>query len=337
MKLYKAKGQGIFINNPLNVIQMKYLDNNVFLVKYRDGDEIIVNKYNIIAEPKAKMKKISELINTLPKANDRIKNNISINDIQIGDIIEMNGEVFVVDNDVLNKIKDNFTVNILDILGDGSCIACYTFDNETADDLSGNYHGTWDGTEQYDIGKFGKAAKFDGSSSICLGKAENLIPSNSKFTISLWVKINEKVKTYDRILGTEYHNGGIIISRGYDGDNFSFLIGNGTDSSNYIRISLGSKLEDYFHHVVIGWNGSESFCYLDSNYVGNSPISSWSYANSSVNMFLGADANENGDSTSSELFIKGLIDQVRIFDKALTKEEVQKVYQESSKLIKKIV
>ena len=49
------------------------------------------------------------------------------------------------------------TTYIHDIFGDDSCITTYTLDGN-ANDLSGNYDGTWSSTEQYTTGKFGQGA-----------------------------------------------------------------------------------------------------------------------------------------------------------------------------------
>jgi len=80
------------------------------------------------------------------------------------------------------------TVNVCDIFGDGSCIATYTFDGN-ANDLCGNYNGTWHGTEVYETGKFGKAAKFDGNSWIEFKNDANFYMNLQKY-LSLWFNTN---------------------------------------------------------------------------------------------------------------------------------------------------
>jgi len=324
MKLYKAKGQGIFVNNPLNVIQMKYLDDNTLLVEYKDGNEVIVNKYNIIAEPKAKMEKVSEIISSLPKANGRIENINSINDIQIGDIIEMDGDIVNVDNDVLDEIKNNcVTINTLDILGDGSCIACYTFDNETADDLSGNYNGTWDGTEQYDVGKFGKAAKFDGNSQINCGIINT---DKDELWISFWMYWDD---TND-VLPIGFGNNLLWLYNNYFGWN--------TTNSDIYGINFpASEYANKWLHIVANFKTNS---YGDTLYINNIKQDlSQKMGNIKADYAVvkNIDFHISGRSLDSRFRFSGLIDQVRIFNRALTEEEVQKVYQETSKLIKKII
>jgi len=355
MKLYKAKGQGIFVNNPLNVIQMKYLDDNALLVEYKDGNEVIVNKYNIIADPKAKMKKVSELSNILPKVNDRITE-INIKDVQIGDIIEVNGEVFVVDNDVLNKIKNISVPNKLDILGDGSCIACYTFDDETANDLSGDYNGTINGVT-YENGKFGKAIKSsvsDRENHITFSESGIDCISNSDiFTVSFWAKIPSPSNyNYPNNSGFTIFGAGTGYNQANCGNRarsvrFGYFDGNFSDigyfeqpddgvpcgEGNQIFLNFGIKPDSIFHHFIIIKNGANVKLYLDNVLVDET---SDAFVNKTGMKYV--TALSKGFSThSNALSSPGLIDQVRIFNKPLTEEEVQKVYQETSKLIKKIV
>jgi len=78
------------------------------------------------------------------------------------------------------------TTNTLDIFGDGSCIACYPFDGN-AKDLSGKYNGTWHRNEQYDVGKFGQAAKFDGSNCIVVSPSPIVNLKTSDFFYNVLV------------------------------------------------------------------------------------------------------------------------------------------------------
>ena len=320
MKLYKAKGQGIFVNNPLNVIQMKQLVDNALLVKYRDGDEVVIDEYNIIADPKAKMEKVSEIISALPKANGRIENINSINDIQIGDIIEIEGDIIVVDNDVLDGIKNSSVLSDLDILGDGSCIACYTFDNESAVDLSGNYNGTWYGTEQYDNGKFGKAAKFDGNSYI-----EATILNETTMSFSLWIYANN----IDNHMSVFSQNGndGSDHCRGIYIKDSKIGLWSRDKNGTWRDITYDIFVNKWIHLVFIQNDN------VIKGYVNNILFDSFSM-NGTVTFY---DKIRLGRYFSSEHYFNGFIDQVRIFNKALTEEEVQKVYQETSKSIKKII
>ena len=88
------------------------------------------------------------------------------------------------------------TVNTLQILGDTSCVAAYTFEGN-ANDLSTNYNGTasnvrydYSGTASnitYATGKFGKAAVFNGSNSVIDIENMRTVMGNN-FAVSLWVK-----------------------------------------------------------------------------------------------------------------------------------------------------
>jgi hypothetical protein len=319
MKLYKAKGQGIFVNNVLRIDTINSLDNDILLVKYKDGNEVVVDNYNIIADPKAKMEKVSDVVANLPKASDRITENIIINDIQIGDIIEIDGDVIIVDENILNMINSFDRSNKLDILGDGSCIACYQFDGN-ANDLSGNYNGVWDGTEQYEQGVFGQAAKFDGNSNINIDN----FPLSKIKSISLWVnKLTND--DYNDFFGIENDDNPDAFILSYTNNGFSLEINNNQEQYNPFYIPELNR----WYFITITIDSSKTNIYLNGSLI--------KIYNETPNLVDGMNFNIGSESSNAWRLKNGLIDQVRIFNKVLSEEEVKKIYQESSKLIKKII
>jgi hypothetical protein len=333
MKIYKAKGQGIFVKNILRIDTINSLDNDILLVKYKDGNEVIVDDYNIIADPKAKMEKVSDVISNLPKANDRITENIIINGIQIGDIIEIDGDAVIVDENILNMVKSFDTSNKLDILGDGSCVACYTLDGN-ANDLSGNHNGVWNGTEQYDQGVFGQAAKFDGNDGN--GIVIPPILTQFNFSISVWIKTDDKTG------GLNWYENTIIGFDKAGSGTKDFAIGNYSGKlkvrietdKDYVFDTQKNIADNNWHHIFVNIYNNHCDVYLDNEFVDT-----YSYTSADdmeeLNWGIGCILQDNNLYDSS--VFNGLIDQVRIFNKTLTSEEIKKVYQESSKLIKKII
>ena len=85
----------------------------------------------------------------------------------------------------------------------------YSFDDDSAQDSSGNdRNGVWEGTEAYDDGAVGRAAKFDGSSRIIVSAFENF-DWGDKFTLSLWFNRGPGCDgNYQGIVSTGYHASG---------------------------------------------------------------------------------------------------------------------------------
>ena len=111
------------------------------------------------------------------------------------------------------------TVNTLQVLGDTSCIATYTFDGNS-NDLSTNYNPTsvtnviydYNGTASniaYATGLFGKAASFNPSNTSHIN-IDNLDFPTNNFTVSVWVYLNSVSASsgYDMILTTAKQNSG---------------------------------------------------------------------------------------------------------------------------------
>lgn len=220
------------------------------------------------------------------------------------------------------------SIRTADVFKDNSCVAFYPLDNSALDQI-GNYNGVWYGTETYTrgINCSSKAAYFNGSSHISLGTANTIIPTGSQFAISFWVKIDQLLATNDRVLGSEYFNGGFTVLYRSLTSTFHFLLGDGNDSNNNSFLNLNTTLMDKTH-VVIMWDGSNMGAYVNGVSQGTLAKTQWSYSNNGVNFQLGADADASTNASSRELPIDGYLDQVRIFNKALTAQEVQTLYNE---------
>jgi len=229
--------------------------------------------------------------------------------------------------DKVYALDEGSLVNTLDIFGDGSCIATYTFDGN-ANDLSGNYNGTWSGNEQYDIGKFGQCAKFDGSSYMAIPSPLTSLPAS----ISLWFKTTQTAH------GSTYWNNPTLIGFATAGDasnDFGIEIKDG-----YIGTFLGLGVEDYYysrtlvsdgvwHNVILKLQPSLATLYLDGNKLYERDINSNTLADV-AQWYMGVMYNYDGSHVESASYFKGFIDQVRIFNRALTDDEIKILYTESN-------
>jgi len=227
------------------------------------------------------------------------------------------------------KISSNSvsTVDNIDPFGDSSGVALWTLDGN-ANDVGGNYNGTWSGTEQYDTGVFGQAAKFDGNSVI-----DTHIEINSAGTItySCWFNpITGNTGTWNFILG-QYSNFWINISEDTtnDGATANKIIFIVLDGSNWHKIepSFNYSNGQWYHLLAIVKNNNQIF-YINGELIGSLTITK--STDNSYSLNIGSDIED-----ISGHGVTGLIDQVRIFNRALTEDEIKKLYFEESNIIYK--
>ena len=227
------------------------------------------------------------------------------------------------------------TVNTLQVLGDYSCIAAYTFEGN-ANDLSTNYNGTasnvrydYSGTASnitYATGKFGKAAVFNGSNSLVT--VSSSLPWANSFSISMWLKPSSGLsasnyyipfyqKGYDSSIGG---TGLAFYTYGYVLQPWVGSIG----GSYYNIFNTGTLTANQWNHVVltrnygVAWelflNGSSLGTYTAQGLTNDFSDTEYYFGG-----FFGGSYSYNGE-----------IDQVRIFDKALSLGEINSVYNETT-------
>jgi len=203
------------------------------------------------------------------------------------------------------------TVQILDGVPFQS-IATYQFESD-ADDLTGNYDGN-DSNVTYATGKFGNAGEFNGSSSNVTLPAG--INKNNNFSWSFWVNF-DSLTDYDTTIAFQntYRNYLDILANGtlhfYDGVSLNSPTGTVTTGTWY--------------HVVITKSSSTG----RKMYLNNSVVASDSGTTNSIS---GGGQNMIGayNSGSSTLYyLDGKIDQVRVYDKALSAGAVTSLYNET--------
>lgn len=209
------------------------------------------------------------------------------------------------------------TVDTLDILGDGSCIATYQLDGN-ANDLSGNYSGTPTDVS-YDIGYFDRAGVFNGTSSSI--EVPSGLRKNNDFTASIWFNTNS---TTDGQAPINFRNG----------KKFAVSLNNSNVGNGSIRVNAGNNTavdsavgifttNTWYNLVVVQSSVSGVTVYLN-----NSVVASNSGATGDLVTVTGLDCIGSYDGTLS--FFDGSIDQFRYFNKALNSSEVTTLYNETA-------
>ena len=210
------------------------------------------------------------------------------------------------------------TTDTLQILGDTSCIAYYKMSDAT--DESGNYDGTPSNVNFNVAGKFGNAGDFNGSSSYI--SVPNSAGNNiSTFSVSFWFKTSGQGST-----GTLVNNGGAdstqtgwyiaILSTGF----LRFVTSQSGNSPN--NIGTTNYADNSWHNVVLAYTavgvGTSTYnMYVDGNSTPEISGTNGRFTTTSTQpLTIGRFAR------TSVGFFNGSIDQVRIFNKALSSTEV---------------
>jgi len=226
------------------------------------------------------------------------------------------------------------TTDTLQVLGDSSCIATYRFENDETD-LSGNYDFTSVGGVQYAAGRYGQGVHITGAS----GDSSYLTATNpvsqQAFSVSFWTKYTEST------LYTSHFG----LSDGTSDPNFfintqasgaiACAIYDTTDGSsgfagykfNFTHSTTGLN-DGNWHHVAFSWDGSTTTnavkLYIDN--VVNTGTSSRAASNIAAfnEMTVGVPRSSNTDYWNVK------IDQLRVFNKAISASEVTTLYNENS-------
>jgi len=213
------------------------------------------------------------------------------------------------------------THSTLDIFNDSSCLALYNLDGN-ANDTGGSYNGTASNMT-YTPGYINQVGVFNGSNSQI---TTTITPGNTEdFSWSLWVKdLTHNSSATSNTVMLDYKND-------YKWLNFlstGVIRGNirGSDN-NDVYVDTGVLTASNWTHIV--WvvsttNGS-------TMYVNGTSVDTNSTAKSTrknINFGSGVQFGNNPADSSGNYNLDGKIDQIRIFDKALSSSEVTTLYEE---------
>jgi hypothetical protein len=248
--------------------------------------------------------------------------------IASGDTVLLDG-VGVVCNPVVETEVSVDSTNSLTV-GTATAIATYKLDDaftggtDTTVDLSGNYNGTATGVTSASAtinGRVTDVGVFNGSTSFVDIPVSSFSPTVN--TVSLWVKGTNTsiVGLFSARAGDNRVNMIIALSAASAGD-ITIDSGNGSSFVRLISVA-GTYNDNLWHHIVCSVNTATTayMLYIDNVLKANS-----------TNAGIGAttiDKISLGKNYSTQ-FLTGSIDQVRIFNRALTGTEVTALYNETA-------
>ncbi len=210
-----------------------------------------------------------------------------------------------------------FSSSIMHTLGD-EAVGIWSFDQGGAViDTSGYKNNCTNSSALSSSGIIGQALSFDGNDLVNCGDVLNF-SDKSNFTLEAWFKSDSPATAYPRIIEREKYT----PRDGYDLyiDRASQEVGierwvNGSASRVKTKI-----IYNRWNHVAVIYNGNNLSLYL--NGVASASVAdNRSLASFTANLVFGS-------SSTPGSYFNGLMDEVRIYSKALTSAEIQQHYAE---------
>lgn len=207
-------------------------------------------------------------------------------------------------------------------------VACYPFSGNTNDGSGHGYHGTVSGatltTDRF--GAAGSAYRFDGSDYIQIPAAPF---TNSNYSYSVWARtsstpgIGMTCNIFSIGDGTSMHQT-VNMSNSYSTAGFVGITVGGYNTGNPPTTSVQSGILpeiDRWYHIVSVRVDNEMRMYVDGVLIGRASTNmNMPYYGTGVSAYFGARCNLTQ-------FFDGVIDDVVIYNRALTEDEVGELYQ----------
>ena len=210
--------------------------------------------------------------------------------------------------------------------------------NGNANDESGNAnHGTVNGATLSNDrnGKANSAFSFNGIGNYIDVKNSQTIANVPNLSISTWIKIAEPKVNINSGIVTKWYYSYSVVCNNSNFDSYTMLI----YESNYIgstnrntiagnNVNAKSVNEDNkWHHLVYTHDQSIGGKFFIDGKLISSQITKGSICPSTNNLLFGAD-NKQG---KIYRFLKGFLDDIAIYNRALTDQEVKQLYEGCTK------
>ncbi len=174
-------------------------------------------------------------------------------------------------------------------------------------------NGIW----QRSGGKIAGAIELDGDGDFIEISNESNFDVAGQLTVSVWVKVNEFDKPFQSII-SKGTGEGWILSRSHSTGTVEFVC-KGVKPQPYV-VGKTSIDNGQWHHLAGVYDGGKLKLYVDGKLDGSK--NAWgSIVTNDYSIYIGNSSQESGR------FFDGLIDDVRIYNYALSEDEVKSLYE----------
>ncbi len=175
------------------------------------------------------------------------------------------------------------------------------------------------------FGNRNSAYLFDGIDDfIRIPDANSLTPTNQKLTIAVWFKIFDTRGKSIMYKGSKNNNREYSVGVSYASKAGFAINNNGLLGENQIGINSKINIDNDKWYFLVGvWNGSEIKIYVNGK-LENTKTVNVTIGNFDSDLFIGA---YGGD--IEKYAFKGVIDDIRIYNSALSDEKIQELFYEN--------
>jgi Ca2+-binding RTX toxin-like protein len=196
-------------------------------------------------------------------------------------------------------------------------VAAYSFDEGTgtvAGDQTGNHDGTLEGAEWSAHGKFGSALRFDGINDLVSIPDSNELDLTDELTLEAWVRPDEANPGSAVI--TKERGSGLISYQIHAEGSGKAPVGYVESSKGRFGVTGGTPIPvRAWSHIALTYDGAKLRYYVNGVLKGTASASDAGVSSNPV--LIGGDVH-----WAAEDAFKGLIDEVRIYDRALDAGEL---------------
>jgi len=221
-----------------------------------------------------------------------------IDDLRIYNRILGQSEIIQLYNQSSNQIDLN-----------NGLVAHYEFENNANDSSGNGYHGTENGEVSYSFGIIGNSAKFDGVNDYI--DLKTVIESKNNLSISVWVNYTSSDGWNDILAGT---CGSPLLAFRNNEISWGGQCNNPMDSF-FAKLDIDNK----WHHIVGTYDGKLLQLYWDASVLIYKEATGDFKTDQSV--AIGKAINAYKDE-----YYQGSIDDLRIYNRALTQPEISALY-----------
>lgn len=185
-------------------------------------------------------------------------------------------------------------------------------------DIQGGNNGMWVGTAAYAAGEVGSAFSFDGTSYVTIGNPSSLQLTGNQFTLDGWVNPSSIKNDVVYFGKTAYGNNDYVVIF-----QFNQLTGMMKTGSGEVIIGSGYVPPvNQWTHVAFTYDGSSMNLYVNGALISAAPHTG-NLVNDSPEFAIGGRAI---DPFGRTFRFPGAIDEVEVFNRALSSSEIQAIY-----------